>query len=70
MGLGIGSGLGIVLGSGLGTGLALGLRVGWVYCITAQSYSNQIRSGGGFRKKNKSVQGIIHFVRDFHPNDP
>ena len=50
MGLGLGLGLEIVLGLGLGTGLALGLRVGWVLCITARSYSNQIRSGGGFRK--------------------
>ena len=40
VGLGLGLGLGIVLGLRLGTRLALGLRVGWVLCITTQSYSN------------------------------
>ena len=48
VGLGLGLGLGIVLGLGLGTRFALGLRVGWVLCITTRSYSNLIRSGGGF----------------------
>ena len=48
MGLGLGLGLGIVLGLGLGTRLALGVRVGWVSCIATRSYSNLIRSGGGF----------------------
>ena len=53
MGLGLGLELGIVLG--LGTGLALGLRVGWVLCNTAQSYLNEIRSSGGFGKKQGQV---------------
>ena len=48
VGLGLGLGLGIVLGLRLGTRLALGLRVGWVLCVTTRSYSNLIRSGGGF----------------------
>ena len=65
MGLGLGLGLGIVLGLGLGTGLALGLRVGLGLCVTAQSYSNLFRSGGGFGKKNKIVQRIIHFFPVF-----
>ena len=48
--MGLGLGLGLEIGLGLGTGLALGLRVGWVLCITARSYSNLFRSGGGFGK--------------------
>ena len=48
LGVGLGLGLGIVLGLGLGTRLDLGLRVSWVLCIATQSYSNLIRSGGGF----------------------